>query len=61
MTFEWPHLCDGLKQPEVQTMIKILELTLVNIDGCAVGASAEDGTPIMKPSRNLYTRCLRGT
>ena len=44
VTFEWPRWCDGWKQPEVQLMIKVLKLTPVNIDGCAVGVSAEDGT-----------------
>ena len=36
-------------------MMKILKLTLVNIDGCAVGVSAEDGTPTMKPWRILVS------
>ena len=36
-------------------MIKILQMTSVNIDGCAVGVRAEDGTPIMKPWRILVS------
>ena len=55
VTFEWPRWCDGWKQPEVQLMIKVLKLTPVNIDGCAVGVSAEDGSPIMKPWRILVS------
>ena len=55
VTFEWPRWCDGWKQPEVQMVIKILKLTPVNIDGRAVGVSAEDGTPIMKPWRILMS------
>ena len=42
VTFEWPRWCDGWKQPELQLMIKILKLTPVNIDGCAVGVRAEE-------------------
>ena len=55
VTFEWPRWCDGWKQPEVQLMIKVLKLTPVNIDGCAVGVSAEDSSPIMKPWRILVS------
>ena len=36
-------------------MVKILKLTPVNIDGCAIGVSAEDGTPIIKPWRILVS------
>ena len=55
VTFEWPRWCDGRKQPEVQVMVKILKPTSVNIDGCAVGMRAEDGTTIMKPWRILVS------
>ena len=55
VTFEWLRWRDRWKQPEAQLMIKILKLTPVNIDGCAIGVRAEDGTPIMGPLRTLVS------
>ena len=43
MSFEWPRWCDGWKQPEVQLMIKILKLSPIDVDGCAVRRSARGG------------------
>ena len=51
VSFEWPRHCDGWKEETVETMLRVLKLVPVEVDGCAVGVASEAGEPILKPWR----------
>ena len=51
VSFEWPRHCDGWKEEVVTTMLRVLKLEPVEIDGCAVGVTSKSGEPILKPWR----------
>ena len=56
VSFEWPRYCSGWKTPEVANMIKELQLTAVDVDGCSVGVERKaDGEPILKPWRFMVS------
>ena len=56
VSFEWPRYCSGWKTPEVTNMIKELQLTAVDVDGCSVGVVRKaDGEPMLKPWRFMVS------